>query len=162
MGQVHFTASAAGGGDPASLSFSPSGVRYIDGIAEVPAPELESLGFGMPWGETRDWTTGLWYASRSIGGRGNVIAELPYLIPVTAGASGVTSLAVITSGADASYFDLVGSVWQARHFILDQLAYDGTAGEYVLTDTTGAQFRFANFDNTVAARKRGQFTKYTD
>lgn len=160
--QVHSTVSGARGGDPAALGYSETGVRYNDGLVEVPATELESLGFGMPWGNTRSWTSGLWYASRGIGGRGNFITQLPYLIPMDLAPSGIESLAVITSGADARYFDLVSDVWQPRHFIQDALEYDAMADEYVLTDTTGARFRFLGFSNALPARQRGQFTSYAD
>src|SRR5262249_42844970 len=62
-GHMLLTAPGASGGNPAELGISESGVRYADGVVEAPATELESDGYGMPWGLARAWSNGLAYGS---------------------------------------------------------------------------------------------------
>ncbi len=46
------------GASPASLGFSSGLVRYFDGTVDVATTDLQSSGFGSPWGQTRSWTNG--------------------------------------------------------------------------------------------------------
>lgn len=54
-------------------------VRYTDGVVKLRDVDLESDGFGVPWGRTRYWTNGTGYtAALSPNGSGMVIAEEPH------------------------------------------------------------------------------------
>lgn len=37
---------------------SDAGVQYATGAASSPEQDLSSAGFGLPWGQTRTWTSG--------------------------------------------------------------------------------------------------------
>jgi hypothetical protein len=89
-----------------------------------------------------------------------VIGQLPYLLQVDASGT----LAVVSNGTTARYFDRVGTSYQPRFYVQDQLTPPpGTGpGDFVLTDTVGDQLRFAGFTADVPPNDRGQFDSFTD
>jgi hypothetical protein len=146
------------GGDPADLGVSPSGVRYSDGAVNLFNKDLSSSNFGTPWGQARSWSNAPGSGARSANGSGVVNTFLPYLEP----AGGTSTLAAVTSGTDARYFDQVGGAYQERFFLGDTLTYNGSTGQYTLTDPTGAQVVFDDFSSSRPALQRGAFVSYTD
>jgi RHS repeat-associated protein len=138
------TAQGADGGNPASLMFSSAGIRYFDGAIKLNTSDLASNGFGTPWGQTRSWASNPAYAPPTISpnGHGWIDTQLPFLIPVN---GPPRSIALVTSGTDARYFDLNGSVYTPRFFYQEQLRPMGN--QFLLTDTTGNQFTFYDFSN---------------
>jgi RHS repeat-associated protein len=151
-------ANGNGGGDPADLGVSPAGVRYADGAVNLYDKDLVSANFGTPWGQARSWSNAAGAGARGGNGSGVVNGFLPYLEP----ASGTNTLAVVTTGTDTRYFDLVNGVYQERFFLGDTLTYNGAAGEYVLTDPTGAKLTFYDFSSSRPVLQRGAFVSYTD
>ncbi len=73
---------------------------YNDGV-DLEFTDLESDGFGAPYGQSRSWTNGPGYAAVSVNGTGMVDIDQPHLDQV----NGNNTVAVITSGTDALYFD---------------------------------------------------------
>jgi RHS repeat-associated protein len=139
-------------------NFSGAPVRYFDGVVQLSNTDLSSGGFGTPWGQTRSWTNGPGYAARGDNGVGWVDTQKPYLLPV----NGTTTLAAISNGTTAEYFDLVSGVYQPRFFDQSTLAYDGGNDQYILTDELGDQLRFAGFSSGVLPAEQGQFLSFTD
>jgi uncharacterized delta-60 repeat protein/RHS repeat-associated protein len=133
--------------------FSSNPVRYSDGVVRFSWQDLSSDGFGTSWGQTRDWTNGA-YATSTWNGSGMVDTNMPYLIQ-----SG-TSIAVVTSGNDAYWFDLVGGNYVPRYFDQNTLTHSGTL--FTFTDTTGAQVQFNDFSNSVLINQQGSFQAYID
>jgi hypothetical protein len=141
-------------GPPASpLSTKP--VRYADGTLVLGTTDLESDGFGTPWGQTRFWTNNPGYLGQNFNGYGWVDTNLPYLIPSADG----SQMAVIVSGSDAYTFDLVGGAYQSRFYLRERLtadaatalgggvdgavrrletAYDGQGNAYLFTSSDAA------------------------
>jgi hypothetical protein len=157
-GQPVGTAAGGDGGNPALLGFSPAGVRYADGAVNIQAQDLFSANFGTPWAQGRSWSNAVGSGAHAANGSGVVNPFLPYVEL----ANGTSTLAVVTTGTDARYFDLAGGVYQERFFLGDTLTYHGTAGEYVLTDPTGAQLTFYDFSSSRPPLQRGAFVSYAD
>ncbi|MCI0684777.1 MAG: hypothetical protein L0Y71_21985, partial [Gemmataceae bacterium] len=120
--------------------------------------DLESFGFGTPWGVTRSWSNQAAYSENSLGPSGTVISQLPYLRQLG------NTIAAITSASTAYLFDYdfgTGS-YQPRYFLTESLTEDTLAKEFVLTDTSGNRIYFHNFDFSLPANKQGQFKKFVD
>jgi YD repeat-containing protein len=154
---------------------SPAGVRYADGAVLVTAADFPAGGFGMQWGQTRSWSNNPGYSYSDGYGNGWVVSQLPQLIaawstpwPQTT----IQTLVVVSDGTTARYFDLAyngtyypqdptsgslpsGSLYDAA------IVYDATNGQYVLTDSGGAQLRFNDFATSRPAANRGAFYSYT-
>ncbi len=141
------TASGADGGNPASLMFSSAGVRYFDGQPKLETPDLQSSGFGIPWGQTRSWAGDPRYTPvNSTGlsaGVGWIVTQLPFLVQ----SSDPRTLVVVTSGTNDIFFDQTSPMTYAPHFFYqDQLRQDPQRpGILTLYDSTGNQFVFADF-----------------
>ena len=90
---------------------------------------------GFPWAQTRSWTNGPGYAASGVNGVGWVDTYTPQLIE--ADGSTTNTLVVINNGTDASYFDLVDGVYQARFDSPSQLSYDSGTDIYTLVDGDG-------------------------
>ncbi|WP_310530273.1 hypothetical protein, partial [Nocardioides sp.] len=72
------------------------------------------------------------------------------------------TVAVVTNATAARFFDYVGSSFQPRGFLQEQLTYDSGIGRYTLTDTTGQKFVFFDFDTSLPAAQRGSLEGRTD
>ncbi len=147
---------AAGNSGNLPSEQSPSGVRYGDGVVQVATADLSSAGYGVPWGQTRSWTNGPGYASQSSNGNGVVDTQLPSLIQVSP-----TTLAEVSNGTTAYYYDLVGGAYQPRYFDESTLTFDPTTNQYDLTDELGDVLVFSGFVG-VASGQQGQLSSYTD
>lgn len=138
------TASGADGGNPASLMFSSAGVQYFDGQPKLETPDLQSSGFGIPWGQTRSWAGDPRYAPGGSNGVGWNVTQLPFLLQ----GSDPRTLVLVTSGTDDRYFDLAGPTYNPRFFYQEQLRQDPQhPGQLTLSDSTGNRFSFADFVN---------------
>jgi YD repeat-containing protein len=151
----------AGGSAP---SDAPSGksegpVRYFDGVITLSTNDLGSSGFGTPWGQSRSWSNGPGYAATVWNGNGWVLTQAPYLQQVVGDDNHIV---LVTDDSTARYFDLYGSTYQERFFGLDLLSHDTANHQYVLTDTTGNQLTFADFNSSVTANERGQLKTFKD
>ncbi|HLJ96277.1 MAG TPA: SBBP repeat-containing protein, partial [Gemmataceae bacterium] len=159
------TVPGAGGGDPESMGFSEAGVRYFDGTVQLPSTDLQSAGFGTPWGQDRSWTNGPNYASNSFNGSGMVDSELPHLIQTNFNGqtSSYDTIAVISTGTNARFFDTSdGTNYQDRFFLLDQFTHNSATNDFTLTDTTGQQIKFYDFSANWPVNQCGQFESLTD
>ncbi len=116
--------------------------------------DLQSNGFGTPWGVTRSWTNAANVAS-GINGSGMVVTQLPHLRN-----DGGGTLAEVANGTTTRYFDTVGGSYVERYYAQDNLA--ASSSDYVLTDTTGAQITFNGFGLSVPLYQKGTFKSYTD
>src|SRR5262245_40290068 len=97
------TGYAAAGASLSAGSSADTGVRYADGVVQLSWQDLSSDGFGTRWGQTRSWTNGAGYAANAFNGNGMVNTQMPFLVQTG------TSVAVVTNGTDAFWFDLSGS-----------------------------------------------------
>jgi hypothetical protein len=55
-------------------------IRYFDGVVQLAMGDLESDGFGVPWGQNRTWTNGVGYYVKNNNGWGmpvNSIRDTP-------------------------------------------------------------------------------------
>jgi len=153
------SAAGADGGNPKSLDSSAGKTRYSDGVVSLPINDISSSGFGVGYGQTRLWTNGSAYDSNPYNGSVMVDSQLPFLLQNPA----ANEYAVVTTGANARLFDLIGqSSYQEHHFGKDTLAYNAAAHEYLFTDTTGAQIRFFDFSGNIPYIQWGHFKSYTD
>jgi YD repeat-containing protein len=139
-GQI-VTAPGVDGGNPASWMFSSAGIRYLDGAVRLNTSDLQSAGFGIPWGQTRSWASDPRYAPVNTTGVGWDVTQQPFLLQ----SSDRRTLVLVTSGTDTRYFDLNGSTYTPRFFYQEQLR--PAAGQFILTDTTGNQLTFFDFSN---------------
>src|SRR5262249_43205537 len=105
-------------GEPRTM-VSEGPVRFFDGVAQIESSDLGSGGFGVPWGQNRSWTNGLGYTSTTFGGSNTAIPQLPYLRQ-----DSNNVIAVIESGTDARFFDLVGGTYQSRYFLKETLTHN--------------------------------------
>jgi YD repeat-containing protein len=142
-------------GNPAS-GFGEGGIRSFDGTVQVSTSDLSSDGFGVPWGQDRSWTNAPGYASGPQG-NGQVDSELPYLAQDSAG-----TVAAVSNGTTARFFDPNGSNYQPRYFLQEQLSHDNTAHTFTLTDASGNRLVFADFNTSLPANQRGQLVSLTD
>jgi RHS repeat-associated protein len=159
-GELIKTVPGASGGNPAASAFSESGVRYFDGTIRLVTTDLSSAGFGTAWGQVRSWSNGAGYASNTFNGFGMVDSQLPYVIQDNTNCG--NTLVVIGTGTNARYFDYDGNVYVPRFFLQDQLIYNITGQEIVLTDPTGAQTHFYDFSSSLPINQRGQFKSFID
>jgi RHS repeat-associated protein len=166
-----FVPSPGAGGDKVGLalglsqpppSTSDSGVRYTDGAINVPGVDLMSFGFGEPWGATRGWSSLPGIKAPGTSGNAEVVADLPYLLRQSVGMGGETVVAV-GSGSSVRYFDKPNmfSGYGSRYSLQETMAYNSGAGEYTLTDTTGARLKYYDFNTSLPAAQRGQLKSYT-
>jgi RHS repeat-associated protein len=139
-------------------AFSSQPVRYFDGTVKLTTADLESDGFGVPWGQTRSWTNGPGYAAGSVNGFGTVVSQMPSLVQV----SGDATVALVTNGTTARYFDVNGNAYVPRFFVQDQLGHNAAAHEFTLTDTTGSRITLNDFDAVVLPQARGQLKSFAD
>src|SRR5262249_20583991 len=138
-------APGADGGLDSFTVLSEASVRYFDGSVHLEATDLEAEGFGMPWGHSRNWTSVSGLVPSPLNGTGNINSQLPYLLPDdTTGA-----IAAVFSSANQRFFDLVSGTYYPRFFYQEQLTYNSTAGQFVLTDTTGGQLVFYDFSGSL-------------
>ncbi len=142
------------GAHPSGFSAYP--VRYFDGVVNLSFADLQSNGFGTPWGVTRSWTNA---ASTALGinGTGMVVTQLPHLRN-----DGGGTLAEVANGTTTRYFDTVSGSYVERYYAQDQLVANTSSSEYMLTDTTGARIRFNDFSTSVPLFERGTFKSYSD
>ena len=155
-------AAGSTGGNAAAMTFS-GAVNLSDGTISLPATtDIESDGFGQPWGVTRSWTNrpGLTFDNQI--GHGWVVSQMPTLV------QGDSTVVEVASGRGARYFDYTYDdqgkpVYKPRYNTPDALAYDAGTNTYTLTDTLGNQTTFNGFgkDDSNAA-PHGAFLKYTD
>src|SRR5262249_30172702 len=142
---------------PSGISAFP--IRYTDGVVSFTDNDLESDGFGVPWGRSRSWTNGTGYASPSgTNGSGMVIAEEPHLVEFSPDGS-TNSIAVVFTGTTAIFFDQVGSNWQPRHYYQEQLTHNTAGQEYVLTDTVGDADPAGNMLSVISHNAAGAITE---
>jgi RHS repeat-associated protein len=140
---------------PRSVSSRP--VRYSDGTVIVTSTDLYSTGFGIPWGVTRDWTNALGYQRSNVVGHGMVLDEQPTLADVGSG-----SVALVTNGHTARYFDLVSSSYEGRGFIDELLTYNSSPDEFTLTNSDGSKLVLFGFGSAHPTAQKGQLKSYTD
>jgi hypothetical protein len=140
--------------------FSEGPVRYADGVIKLSITDIESDGFGAPFSQTRSWSNDPGYAAAADGSGGNgwVDSSVPSLAEV----SGTSTLAVVSNGTTARFFDNSGGTYTERFFGQDVLTHDGGTDEYVVTTPQGMTFRFGDFSSGTPADEQGQFVSRTD
>jgi len=134
-------------------------VRYADGVVDLHFPDLESTGFGMPFGITRSWSNGPGYDNGTDLGFGWNINQLPTVVQV----NGTNTLSIVIDGNEARTFDVTTTptVYQERFFGQHKLVHDTVGDFYVLTTPGGVVYKFRDF--TVAdAPAQGTFDSRTD
>lgn len=145
-------------GGPADGGWSSHPVRYWDGKVWYKANDLESDGFGGPWAIRRTWSNLPAFANDAYNGSGWLDANTPRLLSALPG-----RVILIQNGDRATAFTLLSGSYISDYFTTDQLAYDSTPDEFVLTDGVGNQWRLFNPANTsLPVLQRGQFKSFTD
>ena len=134
-------------------------MRFFDGTIQLATTDLSSQGFIFPWSQTRSWSNGPGYATGTSNGNGWVDSDLPTLRDINGDGS---TLAVVTNGTTAYFFDQVNGGYQERFFGQDLLNFDSTNGVFVLTDTNGNQISFDSFSTNLPANQRGQLESFAD
>ncbi len=140
-------------------TFSAFPVRYADGAVSYSADDLPG-GLGTGWGLQRTWTNAPGYAARPDAGNGSGFSHLPSLVQIAAGFD--DTLAVVSNGTTARFYDLIGGSYSGRFSDPSALTHDTTNHLFVLTDSTGAMTTFYDFSSSHAAGKRGRFAGYAD
>jgi hypothetical protein len=157
------------GQNPGAESYQ-GAVRLSDGTVQYTTSDIETNGYGLPWGTTRTWTNQLLIAPTGTPqGNGWSVADWPHLIQ-----AGSTVIAVL--GSNVVYFDVVGwnvlyggncEDYKSRYFSGDTLV-ETPDGSYSLVDSVGDTFVFNSFsvsdplDLTQGMYKRGGLYSYTD
>src|SRR5207302_10908505 len=105
---LHVAGGADGAGAGSLLDSDDTNVRYFDGIVSYASNDLDNAGFGLPWDMTRAWSNEPSYSlKRTAGGSGTTVgsgwslSSLPQII----GIDGNKTLAVVSDGTNARYFD---------------------------------------------------------
>jgi hypothetical protein len=141
---------AAEGAPRSPGAFASSSIRYHDGAPRLQRRDLASGGFGLPWGQTRTWSSPRYFFSPAWNGAGDVEAQLPYLWPYD-----FNLPIVISSASTARHFDASGeNAWSARHYRPETIRYANS--EYVLSDSTGKRLVFNDLDAGTSYYLRGQ------
>ena len=135
-------------------------VRYADGVVQIGAADLSSDGFGVPWGQSRSWTNGPGYAAGGDNGNGWVDAQTPRLLQ--ADGSTNTTIVAVSNGTTARYFDLVSGAYKPRFFDQTGLVHNAANDEFVLTDSSGDQLHFADFNTAVPPAEQGVLKSFVD
>jgi hypothetical protein len=131
-------------------------VRYFNGEIRLVISDLESRGFGLPWGHTRNYSNQVTSPGVGLNGNSWFVKEIPYLYQ-----DGSGNIAVIALINDALWFDKSGSTYTARYFIRETLVWDSGNQQFLLRDDQGQLMKFYDFTVTPAALQ-GQFKSFTD
>lgn len=152
------TPSDSNGGDPAGKNTSGSSTRSDGTLKQSMSDGLGSGGQGTYLDQSRSWTNHPGYPANNFNGNGTVNPYLPYVAQV----NGNNTVAVVTGGSDARYFDLRGGTYVPHFFLPDRLTYDSATGRFTLVDGSGDRFVFYGYDAGVPFNQRGQLFTYTD
>jgi RHS repeat-associated protein len=145
---------------PGGKMYSESGVRYADGAVQMCSSDLTSDGFGQPWGQVRSWTNRPGYADGAGNGNGWVDVFAPRLLATDGSDS--NTLALVSNGTTARYYNLVNNAYQDTFFDQAQLVHNTSTQEFVLTDTSGDQLHFADFSSGLPAVEQGALKSFVD
>src|SRR6266852_4683428 len=123
--------------------------RIFDDRGALPSEgNLSSHGFGPPWRQCRAWTIDV----------GWMKGHLPSLLQ----ANGTNTLVAVVGGTDACFFDPNGGAYSPRFYLQEQLTHNATTKQFTLTDTSGQQLVFWDFNTSLPANQRGQLQSLTD
>ncbi|MBY0526219.1 MAG: SBBP repeat-containing protein [Gemmataceae bacterium] len=150
------TAPGLPGTGPTPAGVCPAPVNPSNGNVATSATDLVGASNGNPPALVRTWSNGA-YAAGSSNGTGWMNALLPFLQQ-----DGSNTIAAVTDGNGARYFDLSGGTYTERFAGQDQLTYDSGSGLFTLTDTVGNRIQFYDFNGSLPAGQRGAFQSLTD
>jgi hypothetical protein len=131
-------------------------VRYYDGVVRLTFTDLESDGYGFPWGQTRSWSNGPVYSRRSYNGAGMVDSETPVLLQTASG------VAIVSNATVTHYFTWNGSAYVPSYFNADSLTYNSSTKLFTLTDIQGDQMQFYDYSSSWPTLQQGHFKSWTD
>ncbi len=118
---------------PGARPFSGNPVRYGTGEIYLVATDLQSEGFGVPWGHTRNFANRLTEATNLANGYNWQIFEWSYLVFPTE-----TTVVVMGNANAALWFDLVGTSYVPRFSVRQTLLLNADANTYQLIDLDGS------------------------
>lgn len=144
-----------GGNVPSNVSCAP--VRYADGVIQMSFTDIASSGFGIPFAQSRSWSNDPSYAAVTNSGNGNGWIQLPGLAEIS-----TTTLALVSDGTTARYFDYATGTFLERYFGQSTIAFDSGNDQYVLRTPEGLTYRFEGFDSGLPRAQRGAFVSRTD
>ena len=119
--------------NPAPNPCSKSPVRYGTGELAITATDVESGGFGLHWGHTRNFANQLTLPTNLANGYNWQIVEWSYLVFPTA-----TTVVVMGNANAALWFDLVGTSYVPRFSVRQTLLYNAASNTYQLIDLDGS------------------------
>ncbi len=147
----------AAGDVPVPDNLSDDPIRYHDGAVVYQTTDLESDGFGDPFGHRRSWTNRGQFLTSERYGNGFVNSELPSLKRLNGGGT----IEVIGSGTDVrAFYRGSGGAYTAAGHLDNRLTESG--GEFTFTTTTGERYVFFDFDGALPEKQRGQFKESFD
>ncbi|MEM1026511.1 MAG: LamG-like jellyroll fold domain-containing protein [Planctomycetota bacterium] len=147
----------AQGDMPIDDNFTADPIRFHDGTILYQTTDLESAGYGDPFGHRRSWTNRSQFVSSERSGSGFVLSEIPSLSRLNGG----ETIHVVGSGTDVRTFQKdANDDYQSTSFLPNTL--EASAGEFTFTTTAGDRYVFFDFDPAIDTKKRGQFKESFD
>ena len=145
------------GADQVRGGYSASGVNYGTGSVTVARTDLNSAGFGDDWGVNWSWTSASGYANGT-SGSGATSTQSAHAVQV----NGDDSIALVSSGTTAHFFDLYGGAYHARYGDTAVLTHDTTNHWFVVTDGTGQTVTFYDFSGSTPTGRGGKLLSTAD
>ena len=126
-------------GSPPVLSSFP--VKYSSGTIQFAETDIESTGYGFPWGHTRSFASRQ-TSNASLGNGFNwQVREWVYLSYERTNGE-ITTIVVQGVAGNTVWFDKVGSGFAARFGLKNTLTHDADNNEYVLNNPDGSVIEF--------------------
>jgi YD repeat-containing protein len=163
-GQVNGNMTGSAGGYDTSREFSDGPVRYFDGTVKYTATDIQSSGFGVPWGVSRTWTNGGWASSipNSVNGSGITVSQQPFLMKHNPNDSTDHYLVMVVNGWNYHYFQQVDvSNYYTDFFANEYLIYRPLSHDFLLTDSRGDHMVFYDLANW-PSWQQGKLRDYAD
>ena len=141
-------------------SYSSYPVRFSSGEIRLVVQDLESDGFGLPWGHTRSYGNRVSPTNEGINGNSWFVKEVPFLAQTTVGGSNyVVAIGTIN---DAVWFLNSGGTYTPRDYAKETLTHDTGAKRFILRFDLGQVMKFYDFDTSHPVSRRGAFESFTD
>ena len=137
-------------------------MRYFDGVASFSVTDFATTGFNIPWGQSRTWSNvvGFSNANNNPNGYGWLDTQLPYI--VRSNGSNDIDIAIVVNGAIGEYFHFNSGTSKYDPENFDKNTLQKISDTFILTDSTGNQIVFEDFDTSKTAAEKGSFVSFTD
>jgi RHS repeat-associated protein len=123
--------------DPSCNSETGNPVRYQNGEIQLEVDDMSSLGFGLPWGQSRSYCNRLPLSTNYGNGYNWLVRQWAHLAQNT---EGTGSVAVVIDPKESYWFDLTDGQYQARYGVGEQLVHVGDVFRFLRADGTVWEF----------------------